>query len=159
MRWDSRRGRVCRPPRDALAFRRDLVAATLLFAAASYYLGRSHPNNICNLMPFIALVALRSLDGESPAILPGLPRLTIAGMAIVVAGLTLPPWIYVPFRDGFSISSDSVASAAESVDDAAANLRETFSIPNQVGVADLRGLRGSYPAEMNVITPLDPGSL
>jgi hypothetical protein len=45
-----------------------------LFAAASFWFGRSHPNNVCNLVPFLALVAFRVLDrpaAEAPAVAAG----------------------------------------------------------------------------------------
>lgn len=47
-------------------FRQSMTLQLLAFAATSYYLGRSHDNNVLNLLPFIMLVLLDliSYDGK-----------------------------------------------------------------------------------------------
>lgn len=149
---------VFRPPMDALALRRDLVVTTLLYAAASYYLGRSHPNNVCNLMPFMALAALRSLDGKSPKWSPQLPRLTVAGLAASTAALALAFWNYVPFEHGFSTSTAGIIAAGAKLDPGLESVRSHISNPKHLGVADLR-LPNRNPGETIVWTPMDPSSL
>jgi hypothetical protein len=83
---------VYKRPADPAEFSRDLVASSLLFAAVSYYLGRSHPNNICNLMPFVALVGMRALKR------PAVRGQTIVGLATATAAITLSPWNHPPFE-------------------------------------------------------------
>jgi hypothetical protein len=43
-------------------FRQSLALQLLAFAVSSYYLGRSHDNNILNVLPFVMLVLLDSLS-------------------------------------------------------------------------------------------------
>ncbi len=149
---------VYRQPSDRLAFRQDLVITSLLFASTSYYLGRSHPNNICNLMPFIVLVALRSLDGKAPSTLPGMPRLAILGISAVTAALMLSPWYYPPFQHGFSVDTERLAAAAARLDSDMIDIRSRIANPEHLGVADLGHLNRN-PAETTLWTPMDPASV
>ena len=67
---------------DPLLLRRGFVVQLLSYAAASYFLGRSHDNNVLNVLPFMLLVvlyALRSLD-------VGALRLAAVGLAAAVMG-------------------------------------------------------------------------
>jgi hypothetical protein len=149
---------VYRQPADRLVFRQDLVVSALLFTATSYYLGRSHPNNVCNLMPFIVLVALRSLDTQCPARLPSLQRLIVLGVSVASAAITLAHWDYVPFEHGFSIDTSPLVAAASQVDKDVVNVRARISNPDHLGIADL-GSWNRNPAETIVWTAADPGDL
>jgi hypothetical protein len=149
---------VYRPALDKLAFQRDLVISSLLFAVTSYYLGRSHPNNICNLMPFIVLVGLRSLDGQSPAKLPGLPRLAVIGLSAATATLTLSPWDHLPFQHGFSVDTGQLVEAAARLDTDMISIRSHISNTEHLGIADL-GHWNRNPAETLVWTAMDPSCL
>ncbi len=149
---------VFRPPVDPLAFRRDLVAAGLLFSATSYYLGRSHPNNICNLMPFIVLVLLRTLDGKAPLTMPHLPRLATAGLAAATAAIMLSPWDYPPFKHGFSTDAARLRQAAPHLDTDMIAVRSHIDNSNHLGIADL-GHWNRNANETTLWTPLDPSCL
>lgn len=149
---------VCRPHADQLDFRRDLVTTSLLFAATSYYLGRSHANNICNLMPFLVLAALRTLDGKAPASFLGLPKLAALGMSAATAALALSPWYYAPFQHGFSTDTRPLAAAAARLDSDMLAVRSHIFNPEHLGIADLGHLNRN-PLETTVWTPMDPGSL
>lgn len=52
---------------DVAPLRRSLTLQLLLFSTFSYYLGRSHDNNLLNLMPAILLVLLDALRGARDA--------------------------------------------------------------------------------------------
>jgi hypothetical protein len=147
---------VYRQPLDVFAFRRDLVISALLFACTSYYLGRSHPSNITVLMPFIVLVALRTLDGRSPAGSPELPRLTIIGIAAAVATLTLTYGYYLPFAHGFSIDTAPMIAEFAKLNTDMAAIRSRIPNPDHLGIADIAQWNRN-PAETVVWTAADPG--
>jgi hypothetical protein len=147
---------VCRTPVDASSFRRDLVAASLLFGAASYYFGRSHPNNVCNLMPFVALVGFRTLDGQSPIGFPALNRLAVIGLSTTVAAGALSLWQYVPFRNGFMVNPNILAAAAANEDRAMPAIRKRIVNPEYLGIADFGWTFNRNPVETVVWTNMDP---
>lgn len=47
---------------DTPAFRRGLLVLLLSYSASSYFLGRSHDNNLLNILPFFLLVLLSALS-------------------------------------------------------------------------------------------------
>lgn len=126
--------------------RRALVAATLLFAASSYYLGRSHPNNICNLMPFVVLVALRAQPS---------PLLRL-GIATSIAAITLSYWTFVPF--GIDHAEPLQARIAK-LDPGMNEVRSHIVNPDHLGIADIGLALNRHPDETLVWTPMDPWSL
>lgn len=150
---------IYRPPINVSSFRCDLVASSLLFATVSYYLGRSHPNNVLNLMPFIVLVALRTLDAQNTSVSPCLPRLTIIGLSSAIGVLTLSFWLYVPFQHGFSLGSAPVAEAVAMRSNDQADIRSRIANPYHLGIADLRETHRSYPSDTTVWTAMDMGSV
>ena len=84
---------------DPVTACRDRAATVLLFAAASYWFGRSHPNNVCNLAPFLVLVAFRVLDRPGSL----LADVTGFGLAVSVAALAMSPWHSVPYDPGAGV--------------------------------------------------------
>ncbi len=81
---------------DVSRFRRSLTLQLLAFSAFSYYLGRSHDNNILNLMPFLVLVLLDSLAGSVRLFV----RHALAlGLASILAWTTVFGW--QAWRDAF----------------------------------------------------------
>jgi hypothetical protein len=147
---------VGRPHTDTTSFQRDLAAASLLFGAASYFFGRSHPNNVCNLMPFVALVILRTLDGPSPSAFPALNRLATLGLSTTVAAGALSMWQFVPFRDGFRINPNALLAAGAVEDPAIPAIRKRIVNPEHLGIADLGWTANRNPAETIVWTAMDP---
>jgi hypothetical protein len=140
-------------------FRRNLVCASLLFAAASYYLGHDHPNNVNGIMPFIVLVALRALDSATLPHFPTVSRLAVLGIASTMAVTTLSLWQVVPFQHGFSTSIDPVIAAAVTMDPDMVELRSRIVNPDHESVAEIGQLYARNPTETTVWTPLDPYSL
>ena len=149
---------VYRQPLDATAFRRDLTISTLLFAVTSYYLGRSHPANVGVLMPFIVLVALRSLDGRTPVRWPQLPKLIVVGLSTAIATLAWTFGYYLPFAHGFSIDTAPMIAEAEKLDRDVVAIRSQIANPGHLGIADLANWIRN-PAETIVWTAADPGVL
>lgn len=79
---------------------RNLYACLLaLAAAASYFLSRSHDNNVLNLFPFLIIVLLAALaaappdDAAKPTFLIGFAQTTFAAMIAFVAAFNFWPWI------------------------------------------------------------------
>ncbi len=147
---------VCRPHAEASSLRRDLAAAALLFSTTSYYFGRSHPNNVCNLMPFVALVVFRTFDGQSSLRFPALNRLAVIGLSTAVAASALSLWKIVPFGDGFKINPNDLLAAAANEDPAMPAIRKRILNPDHLGIADFGWTFNRNPAETIVWTPLDP---
>jgi hypothetical protein len=147
---------VCRSHDNALSFRRDLIVAALLFGATSYYFGRSHPNNVCNLMPFIALVAFRTFDAPSSLSLPALERLVVIGLSTAVAACALSTWEIVPFANGFQINPNAFVAGAANEDPAMGEIRARILNPEHLGIADFGRTFNRNPAETIVWTPMDP---
>jgi hypothetical protein len=65
---------------NGVAFRRAYVLTLLAFATFSYFLGRSHENNILNLSPYILLVLLSIRTEQMPKILRSIPAAMLAGL-------------------------------------------------------------------------------
>ncbi|HWE52087.1 MAG TPA: hypothetical protein VG273_20000 [Bryobacteraceae bacterium] len=139
---------IHKPSSDPLEFRRDLIAASLLFAAANYYMGRSHPNNVCSIMPFIALVGIRALAR------PAVSRKTIVGLAAATAAISLSFWDYPPFAR-WSMSHPAFVTP----DLELAKIREQISNPLHESIADFGWFRIRNPEETILWTPMDPSSL
>ena len=77
--------------------RRSLFACLLAaLAAGSYYLSRSHDNNVLNLLPFLILLLLaaqRALPGELGS---GFLRASLAGMIALTASIHFHAWTVLP---------------------------------------------------------------
>ncbi len=65
---------------DARGLRTGFACVTGLLAAGSYFLGRSHDNNILNLLPFVVLAMTMALRIGLPAMPAGFARMVLAGM-------------------------------------------------------------------------------
>jgi hypothetical protein len=143
---------------DPIVARHDRAVTFLLFAASSYWLGRSHPNNICNLAPFLALVAIRALD--RPAALGG--RLTDAagaGLVASVAALTLSPWNSIPFDPRATLDIHALVAKFGTLEPDIARIRAQIRNPDALGIADFGPSYIRDPSETLVWTPMDPSSL
>ncbi|KAA3498032.1 hypothetical protein DXM27_23950 [Rhizobium rhizogenes] len=71
------------------------IAAVCLLgmtAVATYYLGRSHDNNVLNLLPFVTLVLIATLNIELPLALTGFVRLMLVGIIAWPATFGLKEW-------------------------------------------------------------------
>jgi hypothetical protein len=143
---------------DPVTARRDRTATFLLFAVASFFFGRSHPNNICNLMPFLALVGLRVLDRPDAAH-PVLAGVTRFGLAASVAALAMSPWCSVPYRHPVSMDIHAVVANFPSLEPDMERIRRQLNNPGGLGIADFGETDTRHPAETLVWTPMDPGSL
>jgi hypothetical protein len=71
--------------RDCPALRRAIPVVFALYAAASYYLGRSIDNNLLNIMPFIVLAFL------IPIALPRQPRMKAISITAICCMIALIP--------------------------------------------------------------------
>jgi hypothetical protein len=142
---------------DPISARRDRVAVFLMFAATSYWLGRSHPNNICNLMPFQVLVALRVLD--RPGKPSALAHVTELGVAISVAALALSPWHSVPYDPHVTFDMQALAADFGSLEPDIEEIRGGIGSSGGLGIADFGETLTRHPSEIIVWTPMDPGSL
>lgn len=149
---------ICNPAADLQAQRRDLALTALLFAVTSYTLGRSHPNNICNLAPFIALVALRALD--RPTETSGAVGKAVAlGLAVSVAALAFSPWKIVPFDPHVVTDIHAVVAGFPPQEQDVVRLRSEVPRSPELGIADFGPYFARHPAETIVWTPMDPSSL
>jgi hypothetical protein len=77
---------------DAAAQRVAFVGLAAFLAVSSYYLGRSHDNNLLNLFPFMVLALLSAIRAESPAVLRGFAHMTLAGLVAWTATFGLDSW-------------------------------------------------------------------
>jgi hypothetical protein len=143
---------------DPVTARRDRTATALLFAAASYWLGRSHPNNVCNLAPFLALVALRVLDrpADDRSALAGA---TAFGLAASVAALAMSPWTIRPYESRWVVDIRTVVAAFRVLEPDILRIRQQIANPNGLGIADFGPDYLRHPTEKLVWTQLDPSSL
>ena len=55
---------------DTLSFRRSFLVLLLSYGVFSYFLGRSHDNNLLNIMPFVLLVLLNAISTAEGKVLP-----------------------------------------------------------------------------------------
>jgi hypothetical protein len=149
---------VVRPSPDPVTARCDRAAVFLLFAATSYWLGRSHPNNICNLAPFLMLVAFRVLDRARGH------RLLVAdatsfGLATSVAALAMSSWHSIPFDPRGTVDIHAVVADFSSVEPDVERIRGRIDNPDSLGIADFGPHFLRHPSEKLVWTPMDPSSL
>jgi len=107
-------------------------------------------------MPFVALVAFRTLDGQSPIGFPALNRLAFIGLSTTVAAGALSLWQYVPFRNGFMVNPNVLVAAAANEDAAMPAIRKRIVNPEHLGIADFGWTFNRNPAETIVWTPMDP---
>ena len=149
---------ICNPVGNPQARRRDLAATALLFAVTSYTLGRSHPNNVCNLAPFLALVALRALD-RSAETSGAVGKAASLGLAVSVAALAFSPWEVVPFDPHVVTDIHAVVSGFPAQEPDVARLRSELPQSPELGIADFGPHFARHPAETVVWTPMDPSSL
>ena len=149
---------VCNPVGDPPAWRRDLAATALLFAVTSYTLGRSHPNNVCNLAPFLALVAMRALDRPT-APSGAVGKAAALGLAVSVAALAFSPWNLVPFDPHVVTDIHAVVAGFPAQEPDVARLRSEVPRSPELGIADFGPQFARHPAETVVWTPMDPSSL
>jgi hypothetical protein len=136
----------------------NIVVTALLFAAATYFLGRSHPNNICNLMPFLSLVAVRALD-RSDAAPSVLGKAAAFGLAASVAALVMSPWKTSPFDPRYVLDINAIKKSSSTLQPDVETIRRQIPNPNGLGIADFGPAYVRHPSETLVWTPLDPSSL
>ena len=117
---------------DPVTARRDRTATVLVFVAASYWLGRSHPNNVCNLAPFLVRVALRALEGPTGA-RSLFADVTAFGLATSVAALALSLWHSVPYAPRATVNIHTLRTFAEPDIE---RIRGQIANPEGPGVAD-----------------------
>jgi hypothetical protein len=149
---------IVRPSPDPVTARRDRTAVSLLFATTSYWFGRSHPNNICNLAPFLMLVAFRVLDrprGDRSL----LADATSFGLATSVAALAMSPWHSKPFDPRGTVDIHAVVADFSSVEPDIERIRGQIANPDGLGIADFGPHFLRHPSEKLVWTPMDPSSL
>ncbi len=77
---------------DARGVRLGLVCLVSLFAAGSYYLGRSHDNNVLNLLPFIVLALTAALAIGLKDIAFGFVQVALAGVVALLATFGFESW-------------------------------------------------------------------
>lgn len=140
---------------DAETKRRDLTTTALLFATACFCFGRSHPNNICNLAPFLALIGVRALDRTRDA-----PRTVVAhGLAISVAALAFSPWRITPLNRHLDVGIGDLLAAFPAFEANVADIRNALPRDQKLGIADFGPYYARHPSETIVWTPMDPSSL
>jgi hypothetical protein len=77
--------------------RRSLQAVLLTaLAAGSYYLSRSHDNNILNLLPFLILLLLAVQMARPSLFNAGFIRATLAGIIALTASINFHAWTVAP---------------------------------------------------------------
>jgi hypothetical protein len=141
-------------------YRSDVVALALLFAASSYFLGRSHDNNICNLMPFITLVALRllrRLEDEAGAVESR--RILRVALAATLALPAFAVWSMPPFINGFSADIAAVTARFATIFPDLTAAHRSISNPEALGIADFASNYNRSSDETTVWTALDPVSV
>ena len=74
---------------DTLSFRRGFLVQLLSYGAFSYFLGRSHDNNLLNILPFMLLVLLHAISTADGKILS---RASVLLSATLLAWLPLFGW-------------------------------------------------------------------
>jgi hypothetical protein len=73
-------GAVALTRADARGLRTGTACLLGLLAAGSYYLGRSHDNNVLNLFPFVVLLIAAALSVPLPPVLEGFSRMILVGI-------------------------------------------------------------------------------
>ena len=74
---------------DTISFRRGFLVQLLSYAVFSYFLGRSHDNNLLNIMPFLLLVLLNAISATDSK---NLSRASIVLTATFLGWLPLFGW-------------------------------------------------------------------
>lgn len=74
---------------DTVAFRRGFLVQLLCYAAFSYFLGRSHDNNLLNIMPLIVLVLLHAMSVMESRVLA---RIALVLAAVLLGWLPVVGW-------------------------------------------------------------------
>jgi hypothetical protein len=64
---------------DTHFFRRGFLVQLLSYGAFSYFMGRSHDNNLLNIMPFVLLVLLHAISTTNGIVLPKISTVLTAG--------------------------------------------------------------------------------
>jgi hypothetical protein len=77
---------------DARGLRTGTVCLLGLVAASSYYLGRSHDNNLLNLFPFVVLPTASALSVSLPPVLDGFSRMLLVGIVAWPTTFGLQSW-------------------------------------------------------------------
>jgi hypothetical protein len=85
--------------RDTTRFRRSLTLQLLAFAAFSYFIGRSHDNNLLNLLPFVMLVLLDALANAT-----GIFTRQAAAFALASLLAWLPVFGWDSWKEGYRIN-------------------------------------------------------
>jgi len=143
---------------DPTGARRDRTIIALLFATVAYYLGRSHPNNINNLMPFVVLVALRALDrpmSERSVV----ARLTAFGLAASVGTLATAYWPWKPYDPNKAFDIRPFIARYPSMEPDFEEIRSRIENPGHLGVANFGNSYRRDPSESIIWTPVDPASI
>jgi len=143
---------------DQATARRDYTATVLLFAASSYWFGRSHPNNICNLMPFLVLVAFRALDRSAGTHLPSGSVMSF-GLATSAAALAFSPWQSIPYDPRATVDIQELVADFRVLEPDIEHIREEIPNPDKLGIADFGSSYTRHASEKLIWTPMDPSSL
>jgi hypothetical protein len=77
---------------DARGIRLGFVALMGLLAAGSYYLGRSHDNNVLNLLPFVVLALTTALAIGLKDVASGFAQVTLASLVALLATFGFESW-------------------------------------------------------------------
>jgi hypothetical protein len=77
---------------DARGMRTGFVCLAALVGVGSYYLGRSHDNNLLNLLPFLVLALVPLLRAGMPAAPGGFSCVVMAGLVAWSASFGLGAW-------------------------------------------------------------------
>ena len=84
---------------DARGLRVGFVCLMGLLTAGSYYLGRSHDNNLLNLLPFFVLAVTAALADPVPRLVSGFAIVALAGVVAFPATFGWHAWT-VAWRNG-----------------------------------------------------------
>jgi hypothetical protein len=77
---------------DARGIRVGFVCLMGLLGAGSYYLGRSHDNNVLNLLPFVVLALTAALGIGLKDVASGFAQITLAGLVALLATFGFESW-------------------------------------------------------------------
>jgi hypothetical protein len=77
---------------DARRMPSNFVCIAALVAVSSYYVGRSHDNNLLNLLPFLVLALVPLLPAWQPGALVGFSRTVMAGLVAWPACFGMGGW-------------------------------------------------------------------
>ena len=77
---------------DERGIRVGFVCLLGLLGAGSYYLGRSHDNNVLNLLPFVVLALTAALGTGLKDVASGFAQVTLAGLVALLATFGFESW-------------------------------------------------------------------